>query len=92
MISLANTFFGIFAVLAFLVLVGGSRNSDTALKSAVLIYKQHSSENVKGCYHQVESFALCFDIQATFIELSSRDNGTLVRLATFRMRCLFFKF
>ena len=66
---------------AFLALVGGSDSSDATVKSAVLIYKQLSPENVKGCYHQSEVLALCFDIQATFIELSSRDRSALVRFS-----------
>ncbi|XP_078376497.1 uncharacterized protein LOC144659841 [Oculina patagonica] len=81
MISLANAFFGIFTVLAFLVLVGGSRNYHPSTKGPVLIYKQHSPEIVQGCYHQHKSLALCFDIQASFIELSSGDNSTLVRFS-----------
>ena len=79
--SLADAFYGLIAVLALLVLVGGSRNSDTSVKSAVITYKQHSSENVQGCYHQNDSLALCFNIQATFIELNSGDSSTLVRFS-----------
>ncbi len=91
MISLANAFFGIFTVLAFLVLVGGSRNYHTTTKGPVLIYKQHSPEIVQGCYHQDESLALCFDIQATFIELSSRDNSTLVRFSDLPLEMFVFQ-
>ena len=79
--SLENAFYGLIALLALLVLVGGNRNSDTSFNSAVMIYKQRSSENVQGCYHQNDSLALCFNIQATFIELNSGDNSTLVRFS-----------
>lgn len=76
-----NTLFGLFTALAFHVLVGGSMNSDTVLRSAPLVFNEHSSENIQGCYRQNKSLALCFDIQATFIELSSGDNRTLVRFS-----------
>lgn len=66
--------------LALQVLVNGSINSSTVLRSARLVFKENSLENVQGCYRQNEMLALCFNIQPTFIELSSGDNRTLVRL------------
>ena len=76
-----NALFGLFATLAFHVLVDGSINSDRVVRSAPLVFEEHSSENIQGCYRQNDSLALCFDIQATFIELNSGDNRTLVRLS-----------
>ena len=70
---------GLFTALAFHVLVNGSVNS--VLRSTPLILKEHSSENIQGCYRQNESLALCFDIQAKLIELSTGDNRTLVRFS-----------
>ena len=75
-----NALLGLFSALTIHVLADGSINSDTVVRSAPLVFKEHSSDNVQGCYRQNESLALCFDIQARFIELSSGDNRTLVRL------------
>jgi len=72
---------GLFTALAFHVLVNGRTYSDTVLRSAPLVFKEHSSENIQGCYRQNESLALCFDIQAKFIELRCGDNRTLVHLS-----------
>ena len=74
-----NPLFGLSTTLAFHVLVNGSINS--VLRSDSLVLKEHSSENIQGCYRQNESLAFCFDIQARFIELSTDDNRTLVRFS-----------
>ena len=74
-----NQLLGLFTALALHVLVNGSINS--VLRSDPLVLKEHSSENIQGCYRQNESLALCFDIQARFIELSTDENRTLVRFS-----------
>ena len=84
-----NALLGLFTALAFHVLVNGSVNS--VLRSAPLVLKEHSSENIQGCYRQNERLALCFDIQFRFIELSTGDNRTLVRFSDLPHEMFFFQ-
>lgn len=44
-----------------------------------LNFEDRSNSLVKGCYHQNNSVALCFDIQRDFLKLTDKENKILVQ-------------